>query len=42
MQVNEAIFRDYDIRGIVGKDLDEKLAYVFGQAPWDLFGSKRR
>src|SRR3990167_3737643 len=32
MQVNEAIFRDYDIRGIVGKDLDEKFAYVFGQA----------
>lgn len=32
MEVNEAIFRDYDIRGIVGKDLDEKFAYCFGQA----------
>ena len=32
MQVNEAIFRDYDIRGIVGEDLDEKFAYCFGQA----------
>ena len=32
VKVNEAIFRDYDIRGIVGKDLDEKFAYVFGQA----------
>ena len=32
MKVNEAIFRDYDIRGIVGKDLDEKFAYCFGQA----------
>lgn len=32
MKVNEAIFRDYDIRGIVGKDINEKFAYVFGQA----------
>lgn len=32
MKVNEAIFRDYDIRGIVGEDIDEKFAYVFGQA----------
>ena len=32
MQVNEAIFRDYDIRGIVGEDIDEKFAYCFGQA----------
>src|SRR3989344_3358308 len=32
MKVNEAIFRDYDIRGIVGEDLDEKFAYCFGQA----------
>ena len=32
MKFNEAIFRDYDIRGIVGQDLDEKFAYCFGQA----------
>lgn len=32
MKVNEAIFRDYDIRGIVGEDIDEKFAYCFGQA----------
>src|SRR3990167_8358495 len=32
MQVNEAIFRDYDIRGIVDEDIDEKFAYCFGQA----------
>ena len=24
MKVNESIFRDYDIRGIVGRDLDEQ------------------
>jgi len=32
MKLNEAIFRDYDIRGIVGEDLDEKFAYYFGKA----------
>ncbi|KKS04089.1 hypothetical protein A2W70_02675 [Candidatus Curtissbacteria bacterium RIFCSPLOWO2_02_41_11] len=32
MRVNEAIFRDYDIRGIVGQDIDEEFARVFGQA----------
>ncbi len=32
MKVNETIFRDYDIRGIVGEDIDEKFAFVFGQA----------
>lgn len=32
MQVNEAIFRDYDIRGIVDKDLNTDFAYGFGQA----------
>src|SRR3989344_7052375 len=32
MQVNEAIFRDYDIRGIVGEDLNEQFAEVFGRA----------
>lgn len=32
MQVNEAIFRDYDIRGLVDTDIDENFAKVFGQA----------
>lgn len=32
MKVNEAIFRDYDIRGIVGRDIDENFAEVFGRA----------
>lgn len=32
MRVNEAIFRDYDIRGIVGEDLSDEFAKVFGQA----------
>lgn len=32
MKVNEAIFRDYDIRGIVGEDLDEEFARAFGCA----------
>lgn len=35
MKVNEAIFRDYDIRGLVGEDIDEEFSRVFGQA----FGS---
>lgn len=32
MKVNEAIFREYDIRGLVGSDIDERFAKVFGQA----------
>lgn len=32
MKVNEAIFRDYDIRGLVGSDLSPEFAYVFGKA----------
>ena len=32
MKVNEAIFREYDIRGIVGQDIDENFARTFGQA----------
>lgn len=32
MKVNEAIFRDYDIRGIVGTDLSAEFAKVFGRA----------
>lgn len=32
MRVNKAIFRDYDIRGIVDEDLSEEFAEVFGKA----------
>src|SRR5437763_710918 len=32
MKVNEAIFRDYDIRGIVGEDLSSEFAESFGRA----------
>lgn len=32
MQVNSAIFREYDIRGIVGRDIDETFAYHLGRA----------
>ncbi len=32
MKVNEAIFRDYDIRGIVGEDLNVQFAEIFGKS----------
>lgn len=32
MKVNEAIFRDYDIRGLVDQDIDEEFALGFGKA----------
>ena len=32
MLVNEKIFREYDIRGVVGIDLDSELAYAIGRA----------
>lgn len=32
MKVNETIFRDYDIRGIVGEDLNEEFAECIGKA----------
>lgn len=41
MKVNEAIFREYDIRGIVGVDLDEKFAYTFGEAFGTYLAQKR-
>lgn len=31
-QVNPAIFREYDIRGLVGKDLNESSVYALGRA----------
>ena len=40
MQINPEIFRSYDIRGIVGKDIDgdvaEKLGRSFGSYVQDL------
>ena len=36
MQLNKYIFREYDIRGVYGKDIDENTAYLIGKA----FGSK--
>jgi len=32
MKINSAIFREYDIRGVVGKDYDEGFAYELGRA----------
>ena len=36
--VNKNIFREYDIRGIYGKDIDSEVAYLIGKA----FASKLR
>jgi len=38
MEINETIFREYDIRGVYGTDLSSDLAYLIGQA----FGTKLR
>lgn len=32
MKVNKLIFREYDIRGIYGEDIDEEVAYLIGRA----------
>ena len=32
MEIKPEIFRSYDIRGIVGKDIDEKVAEKLGKA----------
>jgi len=32
MKINQTIFREYDIRGIVGRDLSEEFAYALGRA----------
>ena len=32
MEVNKNIFREYDIRGVYGKDIDEHLSYLIGKA----------
>ena len=31
-KINPKIFREYDIRGIVGEDLSKEFAYVLGRA----------
>ena len=32
MELNKNIFREYDIRGIYGKDIDEEISYLIGKA----------
>ncbi len=32
MKINKLIFREYDIRGVVGKDIDNNFAYFLGRA----------
>ena len=36
MELNKYIFREYDIRGVFGKDIDESVSYLIGRA----FGTK--
>lgn len=36
MELNKYMFREYDIRGVYGKDIDEDVAYLIGRA----FGTK--
>jgi len=36
MELNKLMFREYDIRGVYGKDIDEEVSYLIGKA----FGSK--
>lgn len=36
MKINKEIFREYDIRGVYGTDLNEEVAYLIGKA----FGTK--
>ena len=38
MELNKNIFREYDIRGIYGRDIDEEVSYLIGRA----FGTKLR
>ena len=32
MELNKYIFREYDIRGVYGKDIDEEVSYLIGKA----------
>ena len=36
MELNKYMFREYDIRGVWGKDINEEVSYLIGRA----FGSK--
>ena len=36
MKLNKLIFREYDIRGVYGKDINEEISYLIGKA----FGTK--
>ncbi len=36
MELNKYIFREYDIRGVYGKDINEEISYLIGRA----FGTK--
>ena len=36
MELNKYMFREYDIRGVYGKDIDEEVSYLIGRA----FGTK--
>ena len=38
MNLNKNIFREYDIRGVYGIDIDRNVAYLIGRA----FGTKLR
>ena len=38
MEINKYMFREYDIRGVYGKDITEEVAYLIGRA----FGTKLR
>ena len=38
MNINSEMFREYDIRGIFGEDLNGEVAYLIGKA----FGTKMR
>ena len=36
MELNKYMFREYDIRGVWGRDIDENISYLIGRA----FGTK--
>jgi phosphomannomutase / phosphoglucomutase len=42
MELNPQIFREYDIRGIAGKDIDRDLYYTLGQAYPAYLGRKKK
>ena len=42
MQINPEIFREYDIRGIAGKDLDESSMETIGKAYVAYMRGKRK